>query len=163
MARGRLRRWSGSARGRVLAGTGALLAAAAIGCGGPPKPVEACLTITSGTNLHTYDGQPHVLPVYVYALSSSLGFEQTDVTTLLASDELPEGVVGGPLELIVAPDQVVDFHEALDPRTTQLGIVADYYRAPHDPPGSRKAVVQASCGIFGGAKIRLTPTDLLVE
>ena len=138
-------------------------AAAWAACSGTPKPVEACLTITSGTNLHTYDGQPHVLPLYLYALSSSLAFERMDVATLLAGDERPEGVVGGPLELIIAPDQVVEFREALDPQTTQLGVVADYYRRASDPPGQRKAVVPASCGWFGSPAIRLTPTDLLVE
>lgn len=158
MARSMRRRAGATALACAAAAAGAVL-----GCGGPPKPVEACLTITSGTNLHTYDGQPHVLPVYIYALSSSLEFEQMDVSTLLAAEQMPEGVVGGPLELIVAPASVVEFREALDPQTTELGIVADYYRSSHDPPGSRKAVVPASCGIFGGASIRLTPTDLLVE
>ncbi len=140
-----------------------LAAAIAQGCAGAPKPVEACLTITSGANLHTYDGQPHVLPLYIYALSSSLSFERMEVSTLLAGDEKPEGVVGGPLELIIAPDQVVEFHEALDPQTTQLGILADYYRTESDPPGRRKAVVEADCGMWGNPSVRLTPTDLLVE
>ncbi|MEM7412547.1 MAG: type VI secretion lipoprotein TssJ [Myxococcota bacterium] len=149
---------------RLLAGALALSTAWwATACGGPPKPVESCLTITSGTNLHTYEGQPHSLPLYIYALSSSIEFEQTDISTLLAGDDTPEGVVGGPLELIVFPDQVVEFREALDPRTIQLGIVADYYRSANDPPGQRRAVVPAKCGTFGSPAIRLTPTDLLVE
>jgi predicted component of type VI protein secretion system len=133
------------------------------GCAGAPKPVEACLRITSGTNLHTYDGQPHVVPLYIYALKSSLEFKQLDVQTLLAGDTRPAGVVEGPLELIIAPDSVVEFREALDPETLELGIVADYYRGPDDPPGSRKVVVRAKCGWFGTPKIRLTPTDLLLE
>ncbi len=65
--------------------------------------------------------------------------------------------------MIVAPDQVVEFREALDPQTTELGIVADYYRTANDPPGQRKVIVGASCGMFGSPKVRLTPTDLLVE
>jgi type VI secretion system VasD/TssJ family lipoprotein len=141
----------------------ALAAAAVFGCAGAPKPVEACLTITPSEKLHTYDGQPHVLPLYVYALGSTLGFERMEVSALLAGDEKPEGVVGGPLELIVYPGQVIEFHEVLDPKTTQLGIVADYYRAPSDPPGTRKVVVPADCGMFGNPSIRLGPTDILVE
>ena len=158
----------GTGRGRRawqvagLAGSVALCAVAA-GCSGTPKPVEACLTVTSGTNLHTYDGQPHVLHIYIYALKSSLEFNQKDVSAILSSGELPEGVVEGPLELKVAPATVVEFSEALDPETTEIGIVADYYRRPDDPPGSRKVVVPANCGMFGTPKIRLTPTDVLVE
>jgi predicted component of type VI protein secretion system len=143
----------------------ALLTAAALGlgCAGNSRPVEACVQITSGTNLHTYDGQPHVLHVYFYALKSSLAFRQMDVQMLLAGTETPAGVVEGPLELIVAPSSVVEFREALDPDTVELGIVADYFRGPDDPPGRRKAVVKATCGLFRTPKIRLTPTDLLVE
>ena len=136
---------------------------AGIACGGTPKPVEVCLTITSGTNLHTYEGQPHSLHLYLYPLETALEFEQADISMLLAGDDTPEGVIGGALELTIFPDQVVEFREALDPRTRQLGIVADYYRSANDPPGQRKAVVPAACGMFGSPAIRLTPTDLLVE
>jgi hypothetical protein len=86
-----------------------------------------------------------------------------EVPALLANDQKVEGVVGGPLELIVYPGQVVEFHEVLDPRTTQLGIVADYHRGADDPPGTRKVVVPADCGMFGNPGIRLSPTDILVE
>lgn len=148
-----------------LRAAGLALAAlvAAVGCAGAPKPKEACLRVTSGPNLHTYDGQPHVLQLYIYALKSSLEFRQMDVQTLLAGDSKPAGVVEGPLELVVAPDSVVEFHEALAPETQELGIVADYYRGPNDPPGSRKLVVKATCGWFGTPKVRLTSTDLLRE
>jgi type VI secretion system VasD/TssJ family lipoprotein len=135
----------------------------ALGCSGAPKPVEACIVITSGTNLHTYDGQPHVVPLYIYALKSSLEFKQMDVQTILAASEPIEGVVEGPLELIVAPDSVVEFREVLNPDTHELGVIADYYRGPEDPPGSRKAVVPARCSWFRTPKLRLTPTDLLVQ
>jgi type VI secretion system VasD/TssJ family lipoprotein len=141
----------------------ALAAAATFACAGAPKPVEACLTIKPSEKLHTYDGQPHVLPLSIYALNSTLEFERIDVSALLAGDQKPEGVVGGPLELLVYPGQVVEFHEVLDPKTTQLGIVADYYRAPGDPPGTRRVVVPADCGMFGNPSIRLGPTDILVE
>jgi type VI secretion system VasD/TssJ family lipoprotein len=152
-------------RNRGAIGWAAALAAAAlgIGCATQPKPVEACVQITSGTNLHTYDGQPHVVHVYFYALKSSLEFRQMDVRMLLAGTETPAGVVEGPLELIVAPSSVVEFREALDPETVELGIVADYFRGADDPPGRRKGVVKATCGLFRTPKIRLTPTDLLVE
>jgi type VI secretion system VasD/TssJ family lipoprotein len=139
------------------------LAIAALGCAGAPEPVEACLKITPSENLHTYNGQPHVLPIYVYSLSSSLAFERMEVPALLAGDQKVEGVVGGPLEVIVYPGKEVEFHEVLDPRTTHLGIVADYHRGPNDPPGARKVVVEADCGMFGDPEIRLTPTDILVE
>jgi len=149
---------------RIGIAVGAVVAlGAAVGCSGAPKPVDACLVITSGTNLHTYDGQPHVVPLYIYALQSSLEFKEMDVQTILAASDLPEGVVQGPLELIVAPDSVVEFREVLAPGTVELGIVADYYRGPDDPPGSRKAVVKAKCSMFGTPKLRLTPTDLLVQ
>jgi type VI secretion system VasD/TssJ family lipoprotein len=139
------------------------LAVSAIGCAGAPEPVEACLKITPSENLHTYGGQPHVLPVYIYSLSSALAFERIDVPALLAGDQKVEGVVGGPLELTVYPGKVVEFHEVLDPKTKQLGIVADYHRGPNDPPGTRKVVVEADCGMFSDPEIRLTPTDILVE
>ena len=152
-------------RNRGAIGCVAVLTAAALGfgCAGNPKPVEACVQITSGTNLHTYDGQPHIVHVYFYALKSSLEFRQMDVQTLLAGIETPAGVVEGPLELIVAPNSVVEFREALDPDTVELGIVADYFRGSDDPPGRRRGVVKATCGLFRKPKIRLTPTDLLVE
>ena len=140
-----------------------IAAAALAGCAGTPEPVEACLTIHPSENLHTYDGQPHVLPLYVYALGSTLGFERMEVSALLAGDQKPEGVVGGPLELIVYPGKVIEFHEILDPQTTHLGLVADYYRTAADPPGTRKVVVPADCGMFGNASITLSPTDILVE
>jgi predicted component of type VI protein secretion system len=152
-------------RSRGVIGCAVVLTAAALGfsCAGRPQAVEACVKITSGTNLHTYDGQPHVVHVYFYALKSSLEFRQMDVQALLAGNETPAGVVEGPLELIVAPDSVVEFREALDPETVELGIVADYFRGPDDPPGRRKGVVKATCGLFRTPKIRLTPADLLVE
>jgi predicted component of type VI protein secretion system len=146
----------------VAFGLGAVILTA-VGCSGRPKPVDACLEIISGTNLHTYDGQAHVVPLYIYALQSSLEFREMDVQTILAATDPPEGVVQGPLELIVAPDSVVEFREVLAPGTVELGIVADYYRGPDDPPGSRKAVVKAKCSMFGTPKLRLTPTDLLVQ
>ena len=61
--------------------------------------------------------------------------------------------------------KVLDFGlaKALDPDTVELGIIADYFRGADDPPGRRKAVVKATCGLFRTPKIRLTPTDLLVE
>jgi len=145
-------------------GMGMLVLAAAIAqaCAGAPKPVEACLTITPSDKLHTYDGQPHVLPLSIYALSSTLAFERMDISALLSGDQKPEGVVGGPLELLIYPGQVVEFHEVLDPQTTQLGIVADYYRRSNDPPGTRRVVVPAECGMFGNPEIRLSPTDILL-
>ncbi len=149
---------------RVIGWVAALTAAGlGLGCASSLKPVEACVQIRSGTNLHTYDGQPHIVHVYFYALKSSLEFRQMDVQTLLAGTEPPAGVVEGPLELIVAPNSVVKFREALDPDTVELGIVADYFRGPDDPPGRRRGVVKATCGLFRTPKIRLTPTDLLVE
>ena len=140
-----------------------LAAAAAAACAGAPKPVEACLTITPSDKLHTYDGQPHVLPLLIYALSSTLAFERMDISALLSGDQKPEGVVGGPLELLIYPGQIVEFHEVLDAQTTQLGIVADYYRRPNDPPGTRRVVLPAECGMFGNPQVRLSPTDILVE
>jgi predicted component of type VI protein secretion system len=141
----------------------AVLGVVALACSGAPKPVEACARITSGANLHTYDGQPHVVHVYFYALNSSMEFRQRDAQSLLAGADPPAGVVGGPLEMIVGPNSVKEFREALHPETAELGIIADYYRGPDDPPGTRKAVVKATCSLFGKPKIRLTPTDLLVE
>jgi type VI secretion system VasD/TssJ family lipoprotein len=154
---------SASAKTRLSGLALVIAAAAGSGCAGPPGPVEACLTITPSEKLHTYNGQPHVLPIYVYSLASTLAFERLEVPALLAGDQKIEGVVGGPLELIIYPGQVVKFHEVLDPKTTQLGIVADYHRGPNDPPGTRKVVVPADCGMFGDPKVRLTPTDILVE
>src|SRR5438093_12727033 len=91
----------------------AIAAAAGSGCAGAPEPVEACLRITPSEKLHTFNGQPHVLPIYVYSLSSALAFERMEVPALLANDQKIEGVVGGPLEVMVYPGQVVEFHEVL--------------------------------------------------
>ena len=136
--------------------------AIALGCAGTPSR-RGLPDDHFRPQSHTMTGSP-TLPAAV-RLRAQLGarFERMEVSTLLAGDEKPEGVVGGPLELIVAPDQVVEFHEALDPQTTQLGIVADFYRTASDPPGQRKVVVEAGCGMFGNPSIRLTPTDILVE
>ena len=141
---------------------GVVLCLAWVGCAGLTKPVPACLSVTSGPALNTYDGQPHVVVLSIIALESTLGFEDADVRDLLENSGRVAGVVGPRLELTLAPSETRTFRESMPPTTQKLGIVADYYRAQDDPPGNLKAVVKATCGWFGTPKLVLTPKDLLV-
>ena len=138
------------------------LALGLAGCSSTPKPVEACLRVDASPHLNLYDGQPHVVTLYLFPLSSSVGFEQTSVDDLLGG-ATPPGVEGAPVHLSIAPGELKKtFEDSFPPATTQLGLVADYYRSPVDPEGSRVQIVPARCG-WRKPKLRLSARDLYRE
>jgi type VI secretion system VasD/TssJ family lipoprotein len=129
-----------------------------VGCASRGKPRKACAVFQASDNLNLYDGEPHPITVYVYALSSPAGFEQATVADLLEGD-LPGGVLQPPVPITVSPDEKRSFSEMFPAETSQLGILADYYRAPGDPEGTRTQVVRARCGLRK-PKLVLSPKDV---
>ena len=152
-----------TARGGPLGwGVAWLTSILVVACGGgPPKPEPACVNVIASANLNLHDGQPHAVTLYLYPLIGTLGFEQASVTDLLEG-ATPPGVAGKPVTVTVAPSEERAFEEAFPHTAAYMGIVADYYRGPGDPEGTRRAVIEASCGWFP-PKITLSPTDLLVN
>lgn len=147
-------------RGSALAALALALAACG---GGPPRGNRVCLAIQASPNLNLYDGQAHVVVLYLYPLENTLGFDRATVDDLLGSTTKLAGATGSRLELTVGPGQSLTFDETMPPLTSRVGVVADYYRAPGDPEGTRKAVVDAACGSFGKQKLSLSPRDLALE
>jgi predicted component of type VI protein secretion system len=139
------------------------LALASLACGGSgvPEPLDACLSFTASSNLNLYDGQAHVVTLYLYPLVGTLGFEQASVTDLLEGAS-PPGVAGPPVAITVGPGEERAMQEAFPATAIYMGIVADYYRGPGDSEGTRRAIVPAKCGWFAPA-VTLSPTDLLVN
>jgi type VI secretion system VasD/TssJ family lipoprotein len=139
------------------------LALALPGCSSTPKPVEACLRVNASPNLNLYDGQPHVVTLYLFPLSSTVGFEQTGVGDLLGG-ATPPGVEGSPVHVLIAPgESKKKFEDFFPSSTTQIGVVADYYRSPVDPEGVRRQIVPARCGWWRKPKLRLSAKDLYRE
>ena len=138
------------------------LAVWGIACASTPEPREFCMRVNASPNLNIFEGQAHVVALYVYPLQSSLGFQQLSVGELLTGTS-PSGAAGRHLQVTVAPGQELDFKESFPPSTREVGIVADYYRAPGDPEGQRKGVVKARCGWCSKAEITLAPKDLLLK
>lgn len=135
---------------------------AAAGCaGGPPKPREVCIEYAASPNLNIHDGQPHVVTVYLFPLASTAGFEQASVGELLGG-ATPPGVVSSPVHFPVSPGAQGEFEDLFPASAVQVGVVADYYRAPGDPEGTRRQVVPAKCGFFP-PKLVLAPSDLLLD
>jgi len=131
----------------------AVLAAALLsGCFGggkkeaPPPPPPPCvnLALHATPNLNTFDGQAHVVVLYMYALESGFGFQQSTVDDLV-SGRNPEGLVGSRIELTITPSQRIPLEKMFGPTVSQFGIVADYYHAPSEPEGARKVLVPADC------------------
>jgi type VI secretion system VasD/TssJ family lipoprotein len=146
-----------------LAVVGCFLALALPGCSSTPKPVEACLRVNASPNLNLYEGQPHVVTLYLFPLSSTVGFEQTSVDDLLGG-ATPPGVEGSPVHVAVVPGEVKKkFEDFFPASTTQIGVVADYYRSPVDPEGVRRQIVPARCGWLRKPKLRLSAKDLYRE
>lgn len=141
-------------------------AAAALGmlallpaCASSNKPVEACVVFSASSNLNLYDGQPHALTVYLYPLASSQGFQQANVDDLLGG-ATPPGVLAPPSPITIAPgEEKRSFEDLFPSQTTEVGVVADYYRAPGDPEGTRTQVVPARCGMRK-PKLALSAKDI---
>jgi type VI secretion system VasD/TssJ family lipoprotein len=147
----------------------ALLALVVVGGDGacskpPPKTyAQVCFTLNASSSLNFYDGQSHVVVLYVYPLESALAFDAANVEDLVGGAGLT-GAVGKPRELTVAPGQEIVFDEQFPLNTTHIGLLADYYRAPGDPPGVRKASLAAKCPEEGPRpSVVLSARDLLVK
>jgi len=134
------------------------VASSMIGCASRSQPKTACAVFQASDNLNLYDGEPHPITVYIYALSSPVGFEQATVAELLEGD-LPNGVLQPPVPITVSPDEKRSFEEMFPTDTSQLGVLADYYRAPGDPEGTRIQVIPARCGLRK-PKLVLSPKDV---
>lgn len=161
--RGQISRLSGATRmwrGAAAALVPLALALVAATCNGGTR--RACLQLEASPSLNIYNGQPHVTVVYLYPLESRLGFEQLNATDLLKG-ATPPGLAGSRFQVTVAPGEHRKVDETLPPTARQLGLVADFYRARGDPEGSRKAIVDARCGLFRVPKLVLSQTDLLVN
>ena len=124
---------------------------------------NTCLSVTSGPALNTYDGQPHVVVLHLFPLESEQGFRQADARDLLDDSEQIAGLAGGRFAFTIPPSGEIKWKEAMPPSTQSLGLLADYYRGPNDPPGTVKAVVRASCKWFRKPSVVLTPSNLLVR
>lgn len=131
---------------------------AVVGCRSASKPRESCAVFYASERLNLYDGVSHPITVYVYPLSSSSAFEQTPVVELLEGST-PAGAVAPAVPITVAPGEKRSFQETFPAATRQLGILADYYRAPGDPEGTRTQVVPARCGLRK-PKLTLSPKDV---
>jgi type VI secretion system VasD/TssJ family lipoprotein len=145
----------------LLRSAALLLSLVLVACGGTPKPAAFCMDIQASPDLNLYDGQPHVVVLYVFPLKSQSDFQR------LTADELLGGVtapgIDPPRQITVAPGQRVPFEETLPPMTTQVGLVADYYRRPGDPEGTRRAVVAADCAMFGRTSVTLSAREMAVQ
>jgi type VI secretion system VasD/TssJ family lipoprotein len=128
----------------VLLLASALGVTAALGCAKPPPPrVEAirlpypepvrpprtCARIVASPNLNLYEGEPHVVVLYFYPLQSETAFQESDLRDLIAGEK-PAGLTGERWEATVLPGETLLLDEPLPRDTSQLGIVADYYRGP---------------------------------
>jgi type VI secretion system VasD/TssJ family lipoprotein len=135
-----------------------------LACSKPPPPTatQVCFTLNASPTLNYYDGQSHVVVLYVYPLESALAFDAANVEDVLGGGALA-GAVGKPREITVAPGQQVTFDEQFSLATTHVGLVADYYRAPGDPPGTRKASIAAKCAKENRPTVVLSARDLLVK
>jgi type VI secretion system VasD/TssJ family lipoprotein len=141
-----------------------LAAVAIVACSKPPPPTaqQVCFTLNASPSLNSYDGQSHVVVLYVYPLESALAFDAANVDDLLSGATLA-GALGKPREITVAPGQQITFDEQFSLSTTHVGIVADYYRAPGDPAGTRKVSVPAKCAKEGRPTVVLSARDVLVK
>lgn len=132
------------------------------GCASASAPKKACISFDVVDTLNLYDGRPHPLTLYIYPLSTTEGFEQTGADDLLAGAR-PAGVLAPPTPLTVEPgEQKIAFQDLFPVDTHHIGVVADYYRAPDDAEGSRRAVVPARCSILK-PKLELSSSDLIVD
>lgn len=129
------------------------------GCASTPKPRKSCLVLNADEELNFYDGVPHPVTVYVYALASADAFELTNPDALLEGAK-PAGVLQPPVPITVQPGEKHSVQELFPAETHQLGLLADFYRAPEDEPGTLTQVVPARCGLRR-PKLVLSRRDIL--
>lgn len=158
----------GAASTRVVAGRWAAIALACavaagpLGCARASKPRDVCLELRASPNLSTYAGQAHVVVVDLHPLETPGGFEQLSASDLIGGAK-PAGAAGAPIQMTVAPGEQREVNETFPANTKWIGVVADYYRAPGAPEGTRKLVAPARCGRLGSTAVVLSPNDLLLE
>lgn len=138
-----------------------LLSQLLLACGGAPKPVGFCADFSASQDLNFYDGQAHVVVVYLYPLRSQVDFQRLTPDELLAGAEAP--AIDAPRQLTVAPGQSMPFQETLPPMTSHVGVLADYYVRPGEGEGNRKTVLPADCGRFGRSTVLLTAREVKVR
>jgi type VI secretion system VasD/TssJ family lipoprotein len=146
---------------RRLLPTASLLAALLAACGGAPGPVSFCMDLQASTDLNFYNGQPHVVALYIYPLRSQADFQRLTVEELLSEGSAPG--MDPPRQITVGPGQTLPFEDTLPPMTTSVGLVADYYYRPGDPEGTRKLVLAAECGRFGRQTVTLSARELTLQ
>ncbi len=125
------------------------------------KQTKACLSLSASPQLNTYNGQPHAVTLHIFPLASSENFDRVPAEDLLGGHR-PSEAVAEPIYLTVAPGEHMTFKEVFPPATRKIGVIADFYRAPGKPGGSRKQVVTADCG-WGSPKLLLTSNELRSE
>lgn len=131
-------------------------------CSSRPKPREACLRLNAAANLNYHDNQAHALTLLVFPLSSTVGFSNTPVEELLAG-ATPPGVEGSPIQIAIKPgEEDKRFEELFPAETVFLGVIANYYRSPGDPEGSRTQVVPARCG-WRTPRLSLAAKDVYLD
>jgi len=154
-----------TARDRVGVAAVALAAAFVLpcgGCAGGSKPRDVCFEMRASPNLNTYSSQAHVVVVDLHPLETPGGFEQLSSSDLINGAK-PPGATGAPIQMTIAPGEQRPIKETFPADTQWIGFVADYYRAPGAPEGTRKLVAEARCGRLGTTVVVLSPTDLLLQ
>jgi type VI secretion system VasD/TssJ family lipoprotein len=129
-----------------------------LGCASTPKPRKSCLSFDASEELNFYDGVPHPVTVYVYALSTPEGFEGALPDDLLVGTK-PAGALQPPVPITVQPGEHHSVQQLFPADTHQLGLLADFYRAPGDPLGTLTQVVPARCGLRR-PKLLLSRSDI---
>lgn len=124
-------------------------------CAGGPAPSEMCLEIQASPKLNLFENEPHVVVLKFYPLQNAAAFQAADPQDLLGGKKLA-GTTGDPWEATVLPGQSLSFTEQLPRDTLSVGIVADF------ASGASRAVVPAECGMFGGASVVLSASDVQV-
>ncbi len=151
---------------RAAALVAGLAWAAVAGCGGAemPKFRDVCLQVEASPNLNLYEGQAHAVTVYLYPLTSPLGFKQASAQDLLGGAR-PPGMAWPPIPISVSPglQKEFEFKKGFPKTAAYMGIVADYYREPGDPEGDWHDVVPATCGWFSSPALTLSSQNLFVH
>lgn len=131
--------------------------------GGGSSPVNACLSFDADPDLNLYNGQSHPVTVFVFPLSNRTIFEDMSIDDLLGGAK-GTGILDGRVPITIGPgEQGRPFEKPFPPETEELGVIADYYRAPGDPEGTRRQVVAVRCIPFFSPRLRLTARDLYLD
>lgn len=156
----RIRSTAGRLTCLILLATQALAIQAA--CAGSYKPREVCLVIEATQSLNLYDGQAHALNLLIYPLTGPAAFNEASVDALVSGRGI-EGAAGPAISVMMSPGEVREVREVFPAGTTTVGLVADYYQAGMESPGTRRLLVTGKCSMFGSEKIMLTARDLRVD